>query len=91
MKEAISAKTVGHVMCSCCPMKVHLLNDEGLKGSPSKDYLEVHQRHIPFEKDEQHCPSSRIQYHSRRRAGETFTEDPPHVSESHKMMWLHSD
>lgn len=78
MKDSKENSTVvGYVKCSCCSMKVYLLNDAGLQGLPKDDYLKIHQRHIPHDADETHCPSRRIKYRSSRRQGEFFELDPP--------------
>lgn len=75
MHEAIEALIVGHsVPCSCCPVRVRLLNKEGVKGHPENDYLEPHNNHIPGER----CSSHTIRYKSHRSLGLFYMEAPPH-------------
>lgn len=69
---------VGYIKCSGCSMQVNLLNNDGIHGSPEKDYLERHRRHNPQTPDEQCCPSVGLRLKSRRSSGEFFREAPTH-------------
>ncbi|MBI5400954.1 MAG: hypothetical protein HZB12_02475 [Candidatus Yonathbacteria bacterium] len=59
---------VGYVVCPGCPMKVSLINDEGVDGSPANDRLVSHNYHG---KNEQ-CRSHTILYKSRRQQGQVI-------------------
>lgn len=67
---------VGYIRCCCCSMQVSLLNNEGIHGSPEKDYIERHRRHNPQTPDEQCCPSFKVTLKSRRFRGEFLREAP---------------
>lgn len=71
MKNPIDTKIVGYVPCTMCPINVRLLNDDGIKGCPTKDRLEQHDNHIPGAP----CKSSTLRYVSRRAPGMIHKED----------------
>lgn len=66
----IDKTVVGYVHCPCCPIKVRLLNEEGIGGSPEKDHLEGHKFHGSDEK----CRSFTLTFKSHRQHKKHFRE-----------------